>query len=307
MKQVEAKNYLTEVPTDYVKKSDIPSLDGYAKTEEIPTDYLTEADLAGYSKFSGSYNDLTDKPEIPSVDGLASESYVDEAVKNITVDTSNLATLEQLNAKANDVLFTESKIVKTAIGGFVVDEDIKDLTIAQLFAKLLGFSLNDPDQPDTPEEPSSLIDKLMANQQSLYQIDDTGLLHEVSYKYSVYTPDDAAKLGSDTSFYQIKDGDTVVESGYEHYTEPQDMYYIMALPSELILGENVTVKAWDEGLSAWQNINAAAFTCDYSEIEAALGEADFAAPIVPDGYTLWADLSDINSGMSYRFIINEEA
>lgn len=33
--------------------------------------------------FSGSYNDLTDKPTIPSIDGLATTTYVDEAVANI--------------------------------------------------------------------------------------------------------------------------------------------------------------------------------------------------------------------------------
>lgn len=32
--------------------------------------------------FSGSYNDLTDKPTIPSVDGLATTTYVDNAVAN---------------------------------------------------------------------------------------------------------------------------------------------------------------------------------------------------------------------------------
>lgn len=33
--------------------------------------------------FSGNYNDLTNKPTIPSIDGLATETYVDDAVKNI--------------------------------------------------------------------------------------------------------------------------------------------------------------------------------------------------------------------------------
>ena len=33
--------------------------------------------------FSGSYNDLTDKPTIPSIAGLATETYVDNAVANI--------------------------------------------------------------------------------------------------------------------------------------------------------------------------------------------------------------------------------
>lgn len=34
------------------------------------------------NKFSGSYNDLTDKPNIPSIEGLATESYVDNKFKS---------------------------------------------------------------------------------------------------------------------------------------------------------------------------------------------------------------------------------
>lgn len=37
------------------------------------------------SNFSGSYNDLTDKPTIPSIAGLATEGYVNNAVANIVL------------------------------------------------------------------------------------------------------------------------------------------------------------------------------------------------------------------------------
>ena len=39
--------------------------------------------------FSGSYNDLTDKPTIPSIAGLATEVYVDNAVANITLTSES--------------------------------------------------------------------------------------------------------------------------------------------------------------------------------------------------------------------------
>ena len=35
--------------------------------------------------FSGNYNDLTNKPTIPSIDGLATTDYVDNAVSNIVL------------------------------------------------------------------------------------------------------------------------------------------------------------------------------------------------------------------------------
>ena len=44
---------------------------------------VTDAEKATWnakSNFSGNYNDLTNKPTIPSISGLASETYVDEAV-----------------------------------------------------------------------------------------------------------------------------------------------------------------------------------------------------------------------------------
>ena len=39
---VNQQNYLTEVPAEYAKKSDIPSLEGYAKTSEV-TSAIEEA------------------------------------------------------------------------------------------------------------------------------------------------------------------------------------------------------------------------------------------------------------------------
>ena len=54
----------------------VPSLDGYAKTADLST-----------VATSGSYNDLVNRPTIPSVEGLASETYVDTKVAAIKVPT----------------------------------------------------------------------------------------------------------------------------------------------------------------------------------------------------------------------------
>lgn len=58
----------------------ITNVEDKADKEHTHEEYLTADALTGYSKFSGSYKDLTDTPEIPSVEGLASTTYVDEAV-----------------------------------------------------------------------------------------------------------------------------------------------------------------------------------------------------------------------------------
>ena len=52
----------------------VPSLDGYAKTADLST-----------VATSGSYNDLSNKPTIPSIEGLASEAYVNEKVAAIVI------------------------------------------------------------------------------------------------------------------------------------------------------------------------------------------------------------------------------
>lgn len=54
----------------------VPSLDGYAKTADLST-----------VATSGSYNDLKDKPTIPSTAGLASTKYVDDKVAGIVIPT----------------------------------------------------------------------------------------------------------------------------------------------------------------------------------------------------------------------------
>lgn len=56
-----------------------------ALTEDSTHRVVTDAEKTAWnakSNFSGSYNDLTNKPTIPSIAGLATETYVDNAVAN---------------------------------------------------------------------------------------------------------------------------------------------------------------------------------------------------------------------------------
>ena len=111
-------NYATKtyVANEVAKVSTSGTVDltGYAKTADVDTK------LANYVKktdaFSGSYNDLTDKPNIPNVTGKADKTYVDTELakkankselfsgsyndltdKPIIPDISNLATKTELN------------------------------------------------------------------------------------------------------------------------------------------------------------------------------------------------------------------
>lgn len=89
----------TEIPS---KLSDL--------SEDITHRLVTDTEKEAWnakSNFSGSYNDLTNKPTIPSVAGLASTNYVDDAVKDKVdkdgnkVLSTNDYTTEEKNKLAN--------------------------------------------------------------------------------------------------------------------------------------------------------------------------------------------------------------
>lgn len=144
--KTELENYYTSDKVDEIVENlstgDV-DLDGYAKTEDVNNALDLKADKT--ELFSGSYDDLTDKPTIPSTDGLATTEYVDNAVSNVTVDTSNLVTDEGLTttladyAKSADITeyddtevkesianLTDTKADKTDLDAYVTDTELTD-------------------------------------------------------------------------------------------------------------------------------------------------------------------------------------
>ena len=68
-------------------KANVVDLNSHASDAEL---HVAEAERIAWnakSNFSGNYNDLTNKPAIPSINGLASEDYVDEKVDAITAES----------------------------------------------------------------------------------------------------------------------------------------------------------------------------------------------------------------------------
>ena len=120
-------NYYNKTEVDSL----IPSLDGYAK----------EADL-----FSGSYNDLTDKPIIPSTQGLASEEWVTN--KNyLTQETYNAEKTEfalksDLFSKSYNDLTDKPDIpsVEGLASTEYVDEQISNVVIPEIPTNVSAFN-----------------------------------------------------------------------------------------------------------------------------------------------------------------------
>ena len=95
LKEHEHNQYLTEHQ----------SLKGYATESYVDNaiDAIPEVDLTDYAKktdlFSKSYNDLTDKPEIPSLDGYAKTADIPDVSKFIKEIPAEYITEEELNEK----------------------------------------------------------------------------------------------------------------------------------------------------------------------------------------------------------------
>ena len=83
-----------------------------------------------------SYNDLTDKPVIPSIEGLATETYVDGKVADLVASApETLDTLKELaDALGNDADFATT--ITTSIGNKVDKEEGKSLVADTEIAKI---------------------------------------------------------------------------------------------------------------------------------------------------------------------------
>ena len=140
---VNDSGFLTEHQSlaDYAKKSEIPDVSGFLTS--IPDEYVTEAELdakgyltehqslAEYAKkselFSKDYNDLTNKPTIPSVEGLASTQYVDNKVSEIVVPSLEGYATEQW-VEGKGYLTQHQSLDEYAKKSELFSKDYNDLT-----------------------------------------------------------------------------------------------------------------------------------------------------------------------------------
>ena len=102
-----------------------------AATEKYVDDQIAE------NRFSGNYNDLTNKPAIPSIQGLASESYVNNAVTQLN---------DNLQGQIDD-LFQNVSNGKELIASAITDKGVdasKDETFQSLSEKINQIPVGPP-------------------------------------------------------------------------------------------------------------------------------------------------------------------
>ena len=144
--QVDAKISAIQIPeidlSEYAKKSEIPDVSRFIT--EIPSEYVTESELAakGYAKIT----DIPDvsgfalKSEIPSVEGLATEDYVNEKIASIPeVDLSGYALKTEIPTvptKTSDLpndsgFITSADIPEVDLSNYALKTEIPDVSAFQ--------------------------------------------------------------------------------------------------------------------------------------------------------------------------------
>ena len=106
----DTSRFITEIPAEYVTETEL-NAKGYL-TSVAWGDVTGKPTLATVAT-SGSYNDLTNKPTIPSIEGLATEQYVNDAIANIPggggggSDVKEVFCLDMTGASYDDTKFTQ--------------------------------------------------------------------------------------------------------------------------------------------------------------------------------------------------------
>ncbi len=159
--ELQNKGYLTGVPSEYITESELNEKGlatvTYVNQEigkiqnssyddtEIKNQLADKADRT--ELFSKSYNDLTDKPTIPSVDGLASEEFVREEIEAIEYVTA-VDTVEEVEGVSNDFVTSEQLDARdyattTSVNQQISTLENKDSSLSNRITKLENNSIID--------------------------------------------------------------------------------------------------------------------------------------------------------------------
>lgn len=220
------------------------------------------------------------------------------------IDLSEYSTTAEMNSaisnavalKANKVLFTTQRFVSEPIGSFKVGDNVKDLTISQIIAKLLGLK----DTMDDPET-GTLAETLLANKTPMYSITADGILAEVPFQEL-----DGNDAPEASGFFVIRnDAGEIIKAGYQDLSVLNDeLYYVIALPKELDYNTMVTLEAWDSDEQVWVESSMNLIN-DPTIVADLCAEAGITISNVDTNlFTIWL-YEDICTGSILRYVIKE--
>lgn len=228
---------IPEVP---IKVSELENDKGYLTEHQSLEGYAKTADLAQVAK-TGSYNDLIDKPTIPSTTGLASTKYVDDKVAGIVIpavptkvsafenDKGYLTSHQDLTEYAKKTEIPAPYTLPTAststLGGVKVDGSTITITDGVISSK--GGSAG--------SEPEKYIKdaSVNGNTLTLTKKDDTEV---------IFTPSGGS--GGDGSSYTLPVADMNTLGGIKVQLEPLKNEQINKIGTPLIYNEDVLTTAY---------------------------------------------------------------
>jgi hypothetical protein len=300
-------------------------------TIELP-EFLTAANLLGYAtenyvlaeiakaKLEGEDIDLSGLATKDELNTKADKEHTHSQYLTEHQSLANYYTKEEAQTKflskdeagTATTPFIEDKYVTNPIGDFKVGESVKGLSVAEIFAKLLGLTdtpIETPEEPDVPPGSTGIVNTIINEELSMYVVTDENGVEAIPYQVITMSEAEAAEMPTEAGFYQIKDASgNVIESGYQELQINNDeVYYVIALPKEIDYDSMVTVKAWNDLESCWTDTvsDKPALTCDVTEVSTLCDEAGIdISHINTDIYTVWA-MEAMPDGSVYRFVINE--
>ena len=229
---VEGKHYLVSADIDskadastvYTKVQVDNKLAGKADKSDIPT---KTSDLTNDSGFvsannladvatSGSYNDLSDKPTIPSLDGYATEEWVENKHYLVSADiagkadASTVYTKVQVDAKLDgkadksDIPSKTSELTNDS--GFVVESDLADVATSGSYNDLSN-------KPTIPSLDGYATEQWVENKHYLVASDIAGKA-DSSTVYNKTQIDNKLSLKADKSEIPSKTSELTNDSGF---------------------------------------------------------------------------------------------
>jgi hypothetical protein len=241
-------------------------------------------------------------------DGLVTSIKIDSKTYTHTnglITLPSFTTVDYVNTviakKAEAIPFTVDRFVTKPVGNFLEGDNVKGLTIDELLTRLLGLTSG-------IEELQGIIEKIIANELPIYQVDSFSNLVETDFNFRTLTETEAVEKPAQAGFYQIVDSQgQVIESGYHQFTvDNPDYPYILALPEDIDFYTHIRVQKYDDGLLQEWVSESLELESDPAVITAFFTEAlGMEVPSVPSGYKLWVALEKANDTSIYRLTIIE--
>ena len=228
-------------------------------------DKITERDIANWnskSNFDGSYKSLIDKPVIPSIEGLASEEYVNEAIENLQLP-SNLATKEDIPTNVSELENDSGFITKTELEdkNYLVYDDVTHFALKEEVPTKIS-ELEDDKNIATLNDlhghnNKTVIDGITSEQVAKWDRNTSFDGDYYSLKNRPNIPTHTSNLQNDSGFISEIPNEYITEAELEnkgYLTEHQDISNL-ATKEELHEHENKNIldSITEEKINSWNN------------------------------------------------------